>query len=146
MFSVRTWEEGRLGLSHTEHLIQTHLVSIHFFMLYTFWYLRLVLVMTKPPHVILCSHWLPPVFYGVKGFMLTTSPSITALTQGWGCHLAGSTSVIYGANTNAPLVYQRVFSRSGLLTVFIMCIQSVLMSRKNELKIGTRVQMGWRCP
>lgn len=75
----------------------------------TVWYLCLALVMTNPPHEILCSHRLPLVFYGVKGFMLTTSPSITAQTQGWGCHLAGSTSVIYGANTNAILVYQRLF-------------------------------------
>lgn len=58
-------------------------------------------------HEILCSCRLPLVFYGVKGFMLTTSPSITALTQGWGCHFAGSTSVIYGANKDAVLVSQR---------------------------------------
>lgn len=60
---------------------------------------------TNPPNEILCPRRLPLLFYGVKGFMLTASPSTTALTQGWGCHFAGSTSVIYEANMIAILLH-----------------------------------------
>lgn len=51
--------------------------------------------------------------HGMKGFMLTISPSITALTQGWACRFAGSTSVIYAANKTA--MEDSVFAGAGPL-------------------------------
>lgn len=67
-------------------------------------YLSRALVTRTPPNEILCPQRLPLLFYGVRRFMLTGSPSTAALRQGWGCHVAGSTSLIYEANMIAILL------------------------------------------
>lgn len=54
----------------------------------------LVLVARKAAPQLLCSVR-SSLFHRLEGFMLTISPSITALTQGRACHFAGSTSVTY---------------------------------------------------
>lgn len=76
------------------------------------------LVTRTPPNEILCPQRLPLLFYGVRRFMLTGSPSTAALRQGWGCHVAGSTSVIYEANMIAILLCQSQ-SSIGLTTTYI---------------------------
>lgn len=81
-------------------------------------HLSRALVTRTPPNEILCPQRLPLLFYGVRRFMLTGSPSTAALRQGWGCHVAGSTSVIYEANMIAILLCQSQ-SSIGVTTTYI---------------------------